>query len=97
MFVTLEKIKNYTRIDTDEDDQLLEILISAAQEFLENATGKKYPLLDENGNEIESKLAEIFVAQLVAYWYEQRNPLEMKIGEDFNKVTQSILLQLRFS
>lgn len=97
MILTLEEIKNYTRIDSEEEDGLLKVLIHAAEEFLENATGKKYPILDENGEEKESKLAKIFVAQLVAYWYEQRNPLALKVGEDFSKTTESILIQLRLT
>ena len=49
MILTLEEIKNYTRIDSEEEDELLKVLIHAAEEFLENATGKKYPMLEENG------------------------------------------------
>ncbi len=97
MILTLEEIKNYTRIDSEEEDELLKVLIHAAEEFLENATGKKYPMLEENGEEKQSELAKIFVAQLVAYWYEQRNPLALKVGEDFSKTTESILIQLRLT
>lgn len=101
MILTLEEIKNYTRIDSEEEDELLKVLIHAAEEFLENATGKKYPMLEEKGEEKgeekQSELAKIFVAQLVAYWYEQRNPLALKVGEDFSKTTESILIQLRLT
>lgn len=42
--ITLQEVKEYARIDIDEDDQLLQnILIPAAVEYLKNATGKEYP------------------------------------------------------
>ena len=46
-------------------------------------------MLEENGEEKQSELAKIFVAQLVAYWYEQRNPLALKVGEDFSLLVQA--------
>ena len=41
--ITLKEVKEYARIDIDEDDLLLETLIVAAEEYLKNATGKDYP------------------------------------------------------
>ena len=37
--ITLKEVKEYARIDIDEDDQLLETLIVSAEEYLRNATG----------------------------------------------------------
>ena len=52
MIITLEEVKQYARIDIDEDDQLLETLIVSAEDYLKNATGKEYPEMDENGSKI---------------------------------------------
>lgn len=94
MIITLQEVKGYARIDIDEDDQLLQNLIVAAEEYLKNATGKEYPLTDKDGNTIDYSLEKIFLQLLIAYWYENRAPAG-KTGEDFNHTTKSLLLQLQ--
>lgn len=56
MIITLQEIKEYARIDIEEDDQLLQGLILAAEEYLKNATGKEYPENDNDGNKIDYDL-----------------------------------------
>ena len=50
--IDLQEVKEYLRVDIEEDDQLLQMLITAAVEYLKNATGKEYPEKDEKGNTI---------------------------------------------
>ena len=92
--ITLQEIKNYARIDIDEDDMLLQNCIAAAVEYLKNATGKEYPETDDNGNPINYELEKIFLQLLVAYWYEKRTPAG-GVGEDFSYLTKSLMLQLQ--
>ncbi|MCI9078985.1 MAG: phage gp6-like head-tail connector protein [Lachnospiraceae bacterium] len=94
MIITLQEIKEYARIDIDEDDQLLERFIVAAEEYLENATGKEYPENDSNGNKIDYTLEKIYLQLLISYWYENR-AMAGKTGEAFNYMTKSLLLQLQ--
>lgn len=94
MILTLKEVKEYARIDIDEDDQLLQTLIAAAEEYLKNATGKVYPETDENGKKIEYALEKIYMQLLVVYWYENRSTVG-KVGEDFSYMTKSIMLQLQ--
>lgn len=92
--ITLQEVKEYARIDIDEDDQLLQNCIAAAVEYLKNATGKEYPETDENGNEINYQLEKIYLQLLIAYWYEKRTPAG-GVGEDFSFMTKSLMLQLQ--
>lgn len=92
--ITLDEVKEYARIDIDEDDQLLETLIAAAEEYLKNATGKEYPETDENGSKINYELEKIYLQLLIAYWYEKRTPAG-GVGEEFSFLTKSIMLQLQ--
>ena len=62
MIITLQEVKEYARIDIDEDDQLIQGLITAAEEYLKNATGKEYPAADGEGNEIDYGLVKILTA-----------------------------------
>ena len=92
--ITLKEVKEYARIDIDKDDQLLQNCITAAVEYLKNATGKKYPETDENGNRIDYALEKIYLQLLIAYWYEKRTPAG-GVGEDFSFMTRSLMLQLQ--
>jgi uncharacterized phage protein (predicted DNA packaging) len=94
MIISLKEVKEYVRIDIDEDDQLLETLIAAAEEYLKNATGKEYPETDEDGNKIKYELEKIYLQLLIAYWYEKRTPAG-GVGEDFSFMTKSLMLQLQ--
>ena len=59
MIITLKEVKEYARIDIDEDNSLLETLIVAAEEYLKNATkrgadqGKRVPGSTENTTGID--------------------------------------------
>ena len=92
--ITLEEVKEYARIDIDEDDALLETMIAAAEEYLKNATGKEYPETDKNGSKINYMLEKVYLQLLIAYWYEKRTPAG-GVGEDFSFMTKSLMLQLQ--
>lgn len=94
MIISLKEVKDYARIDIDEDDRLLEMMIVAAEEYLKNATGKEYPETDEDGNKINYELEKIYLQLLIAYWYEKRTPAG-GVGEDFSFMTRALMLQLQ--
>jgi uncharacterized phage protein (predicted DNA packaging) len=62
--MTLEDIKLYCRIDSDDEDALLLPLIETAKQFLTESAHVTY---DEKNN-----LHELFIKLLVANWYENR-------------------------
>lgn len=78
----------------EDDDSLLETLIESAEEYLKNATGKEYPEIDVEGNQISYALEKIYLQLLIAYWYEKRTPAG-GVGEDFSYMTKSLMLQLQ--
>lgn len=92
--IELSEVKEYARIDIDEDDLLLNALIAAAEQYLKNATGKEYPETDETGKKIDYILEKIYLQLLIAYWYEKRTPAG-GVGEDFSFMTKSLMLQLQ--
>ena len=38
--MTIEDVKNYLRVDHDDDDELIELMMAAAEEFIIGACGK---------------------------------------------------------
>ena len=103
MILTLDEVKNHLRVDLDDDDALIKNLIIAAQQYLENATGKEYPEKDSDGKEIDYSLEKVYLNLLIAYWYENRgatstNKASAANGsaqDEFTYATRSLLLQLQ--
>jgi uncharacterized phage protein (predicted DNA packaging) len=81
--LTLDELKNYLRIDGDEDDGLLGLLIDGAKEYLTHAGVRE-------SNQALYKLAMMLY---VALHYENRDP-GVKIDR-FNCALEGVILQLR--
>lgn len=89
MLITLKEAKEYLRLDSDEEDTLIESLINAAEVYLKNATGKSFDSTNE--------LARLFCLVLVVDWYENRSYIAGKVGDSARPVIESILAQLNYS
>ena len=61
MILTLDEVKNYLRVDLDDDDALIQSFIVAAEAYLKNATGKEYPETDSAGNTAEYELEKVYL------------------------------------
>lgn len=61
--LTLDKAKLFLRIDTDEEDALIQSLINSAVEYIDTATG-----MTRDAQETEP-LAETLQSYLVMEWY----------------------------
>lgn len=64
--VTIEKLKNYLRIDDDlvEDDSMLQDLLQTSRSYIERSTGKTYV----DGDHVY----DMAIVQLAAHWYDNR-------------------------
>lgn len=85
MVLDMNDLKTYLRIDGDEDDIILDLLISAAVEYLTDAG-----VPPDARDSAKYKLA---VMLLVALNYENRNPAAAI--EKLNFGVESIILQLK--
>jgi uncharacterized phage protein (predicted DNA packaging) len=88
MIVSLDEVKNWLRVDFTDDDALLSTLISAAEEYLKNATGIEY--------NAQNHLAKLFCMTLIADWYENRE-LVGRASDQVRLIIQSILTQLSYA
>ncbi|PJN90984.1 head-tail connector protein [Bacillus sp. mrc49] len=79
----LSEVKEYLRIDGNEDDVLISLLMEAAKDYLSNA----------GVTERDSALYKVAVMLYVTLQYENRDPGQ-KI-EKFNIAFQSIIMQLK--
>jgi uncharacterized phage protein (predicted DNA packaging) len=85
LIITVEEAKTWLRIDGAEENSLIGILISAAEDYLYNATGNVF----DNKNE----LAKLFCLVLVTDWYENRDMIG-KASEKIRLSVDSMLSQL---
>lgn len=84
----LKEIKEYLRVDFEEDDILLQNLIYAAEEYLLNAGIKK---------DYSKSLYKLAISLLVKHWYD--NIDSVAIGSTTKKLEfslNSILVQLKY-
>lgn len=68
MIVTIEEMKNYLRVDTSEDDELISTLIRSAEKLCQGIARKEDGILIEE-NFDEYRLAVLYAT---AYLYEHR-------------------------
>lgn len=62
MSLTLDEVKNFLRLDTSDDDTLLEIYISTAEEYVKSACGRQVDL--------DNPKAHTVMLMLVGDYYE---------------------------
>lgn len=89
MKLKLDEVKEWIRVDIADDDDLIKGLMTAAESYIHNATGKK--TFGKN-----TELAKLLCYYLIGDWYDNRdfyNPTPMAT----RKLTiDTILTQLRY-
>jgi len=85
LIITLDEAKQWLRVDHNDEDSLINTLISAAEKYLVNATGNTFDSTNE--------LAKLLCYVLVADWYENRDMIG-KTSEKVRHTVESIVAQL---
>lgn len=89
MIVTVEEMKEYLRVDGNDEDVSIAGLIETAETYLLNAG---CVIKDANG--VVISLAQLAVKQLVVHWYENREPIGKVDRLTFS--LDNIITQLKF-
>lgn len=85
----INTVKNYLKVDFDDDDAFINMLIKSSYIYLQNATSKDF----SNSN---NSLADLFCMSLVKECYDNRDLTVVKAADKLRHVMQSILLQLNY-
>jgi uncharacterized phage protein (predicted DNA packaging) len=73
--MTLTEAKAYLRITSTADDDLIQSLITAADSYIKQQTGKTKKVVSGVETDIEDdKLYNIATKLMIAHWYENRQP-----------------------
>ena len=83
---TLDEVKNYLRIDFEDDDRLLESLINVADEYLKGAISSQY--------NSQSERAKMLTLIMIGDLYDSRG-LTQKVGGTIRNLVSDFSLQLK--
>ena len=86
----LDKVKNYLKVDFDDDDAIIETYIIATEKFLKTLCEK------DEFEEDKQELAEIYMLAVISELYNSRNLTVDKAEKRVRTIMQSILNQLRY-
>ena len=88
--LNLDKVKNYLKVDFDDDDIIIETYIIATEKFLKKLCEKNEFVEDKQ------ELAEIYMLAMINELYNSRNLTVDKAEQRVRTIMQSILNQLRY-
>ena len=88
--LNLDKVKNYLKVDFDDDYIIIETYIIATEKFLKKLCEKN------EFEEDKQELAEIYMLAVINELYNSRNLTVDKAEQRVRTIMQSILNQLRY-
>ena len=88
--LNLDKVKNYLKVDYNDDDAIIETYIIAIEKFLKTLCEK------DEFEEDKQELAEIYMLAMLSELYNSRNLTVDKAEQRVRTIMQSILNQLRY-
>lgn len=89
--LTLQHVKDYLKIDYEDDDVLLQTMIVSAKSFIQNYLNKKFSEMIADGEEIPDEFTIACLA-IIAHWYENRRVMGDKdTGKELSYIFSSLL------
>lgn len=85
--LTLDEAKRWLRVDGDDEDLTVQMLVDASETYLANATGNTF--------DSSNSLAKLYCLVLVTDWYENRELIGEKTSDKVRFTIQSIMTQLQ--
>ena len=90
MILTLQEVKDFLKVDYEDEDPFLQDLIGASEQYLKNASEKVF--------DSTNKLARLYCKVLINEWFKDRSLMqEQKVTARVRFTLQSILLQLQYA
>ncbi|SFE87979.1 head-tail connector protein [Peptostreptococcus sp. D1] len=90
----LDFVKNYLRVDNDEDDSLINHLIKSANAYMRGA-------IDEYDSKMEVEafklMAQLVMLTIISEWYDNRLFTKNSNYDKVSKIVTSMIQQLQYS
>lgn len=82
----LDKVKQYLKVDYDDDDTTLNLLIASAKKYVTSATGY---------TDVTEPRIQLLIMVLVKDWYDNGSYTTDRVSQSASYTIKSILRQLR--
>lgn len=90
----LEFVKNYLRVDTDEDDSLINHLIKSANAYMSGAIDEYDSKMEIEGFKL---MAQLVMLTMISEWYDNRLYTKNSNYDKVSKIVTSMIQQLQYS
>lgn len=97
MQITLQEVKNYLKVENNDDDNLINSLLTAAIQYCEVFLGRpinEEKMTDENRWEVP-EMIKIAILMLIAHWYENRGVIGDKLTGEIAYSVSALLWPYR--
>lgn len=91
--MTIEDLKPWLRIDGNDDDSTLSLLLNAAVVYIHGATGKTIDLANTK------PLEQLLISILVGYWFDNREGVvsgQIEISENLKHSLDGLFTQVKY-
>jgi len=92
MIVDLEKTKEWLRVDYEEDDTQIQLLIDTAETYLRDSIDDFDIKLDNDKFKNKAKLVMLV---LITNWYDNRDFTELNVDEKVRYTVHSLIQQMK--
>lgn|GEM_PF-291376 len=89
MHLTIEEVKNWLRIDGDDEDMIVSALIEAATTYIQDATGRKV-----FGK--QTSIAKLVCQYMITHWYEEREYYNPTPNAVRKPIITAMITQLKY-
>lgn len=94
--LSLEDAKKFLRIDYEDDDNLIKLLIANAESYLVDAVDDFESKLKTRNNKKFKSKAKLAMLVLITNWYDSRDFTEIQVSEKVRYTITSIMKQMSF-
>lgn len=93
--IDLDFVKEYLRVDYDDDDRMIEMMMVSAKSFMKNVLNLDLDVIELEFGEIPSEFNIPFLA-IINHWYDRREVQSHRNTEkELNYVFRDILFMFR--
>lgn len=95
MILELATVKEYLRVDYEEDDNQIKLLIGTAETYLEDSVDDFKEKLERDIEDKFKNKAKLVMLTLITNWYDSRDFTELKVDEKVRYTINSLLQQMK--
>lgn len=93
MILDLDYTKNWLRVDSNEDDMQIELLIDVAETYCRDSVDDFDIKINDSEFKTKAKLVSL---ALITNWYDNRDFTELKVNDKTRYTVESLIRQMQY-